>query len=583
MMEPIITARLQLRPLAVEDITPAYVAALNDPEVVRWTEAKHTQWDAARVARFVEQSNRDGISMLLGIFLAETGRHIGNLRLFNFHTAYRRAELSFIVFDKRQWSKGYATEAVRAVAAYAFEGLGLHRLHADYYEPNIASGRVFEKAGFEIEGVFRDHCLHDGEYVGSVRVGKVRPVPAARLPSASRIPSAGPSITEREVRLVTEAARIGWYKNMTLHLDRFERAFAEYTGMSYCVATSSCTAALHLALLALGLGPGDEVIVPDITWVASAAPICYVGATPVFADIDRASWCLDPGAFERAITKRTKAVVAVGLVGNLPDMDALRAIAARHGVAIIEDAAESIGAEYKGQRAGTFGRIGVFSFNGTKLLVAGEGGMLVTREKKLYERVLRYQNHGIDKAREGKYYWTYELGYKYKMSNLQAALGLAQLGRIDELVALRRRLFGWYAQRLGGRDGLQLNHAGPHVNSTYWLISAMVDPRYGFTKEALVERLSARHIDGRPFFYPLSSMPTFRPYCRTTQMPKANPVSYALSPYGICLPSAASLTEEDVEYVCAQLTQILGGRRPRKRGIGKGRPTRRPALKAQLA
>lgn len=572
-MDPITTERLQLRPLSVKDITAAYVDALNDPEVVRWTEAKHTQWDRQRVAHFVEQSNLDGVSMLIGIFLKGFGTHIGNLRLFNFHAVYSRAELSFILFDKSQWSKGYATEAVQAVTTFAFEVLGLHRIHADYYEPNAASARVFEKAGFEIEGVFKDHCAHHGEYVDSVRVGKVNPK-AAMIASlqperTSSIPSAGPSITEKEVRLVTEAARVGWYRNMNMHLDRFERAFADYTGMQYCVATSSCTAALHLALLALGVGSGDEVIVPDITWVASAASICYTGAKPVFADIDRSSWCLDPGAFERTITRRTKAVIIVGLAGNLPDMDAIQAIADRHGISIVEDAAESIGAEYKGKRAGTFGRIGAFSFNGTKLLVTGEGGMLVTNEKVLHERFRRYQNHGIDKQREGKYYWSYDLGYKYKMSNIQAALGLAQLSRIDELLTMRRRLFAWYAKRLRGVEGLQLNQEAPDVRSTFWLVTAMVDPSYKLNKEALVNRLVEQKIAGRPFFYPLSSMPTFAQYCRGKRMSKINPISYELSPYGVCLPSAGSLTESDVDYVCEKFLDILR-KRSARRSVSRG-------------
>lgn len=577
-MRPMTTERLQLRPLVVEDITPAYVEALNDPDIVRWTEARHTQWNRQRVARFIEESNVDGVSTLLGIFLKASGRHIGNIRLFNRHAVHRRAELSFIIFDKRQWSNGYATEAVRAVTTHAFEVLGLHRIHADYHEPNIASARVFEKAGFDVEGVFKGHFAQGGGYVNSVRVAKMNPQEVHSAEPQPRntalIPSAGPSMTEREVRLVTEAARIGWYTNMNLYLERFERSCADYTGMRYCLATSSCTAALHLALLALGIGPGDEVIVPDITWVASGASICYTGATPVFADMDRDSWCLDPEAFERAITRRTKAVMVVGLAGNLPDMDAMRAIAGRHGIPMLEDAAESIGAEYKGKRAGTFGRLGALSFNGTKLLVTGEGGMLVTNERALSERVKRLRNHGVDQEREGKYYWSYHLGYKYKMTNMQAAMGLAQLERIDELVAMRRQIFSWYAERLQGVEGLRLNQAGPRVKSTFWLVTAMVDPSYKLKKEALVNRLVEQRIAGRPFFYPLSSMPTFAPYCRGKRMSRINPVSYALSPYGVCLPSAASLTESDVDYVCEQFLAIL---RKRTTGRSVSRDGRRQA------
>lgn len=374
---------------------------------------------------------------------------------------------------------------------------------------------------------------------------------------ASVLPSAGPSITELEVRLVTQAVRDGWYGRMRGSLDQFEQAFSRYTGVRYCLATSTCTGAIHLALLGLGIGAGDEVIVPDVTWVASAAPICYTRAKPVFVDIEPTSWCVAAESIERAVTKKTKAIIAVGLMGNLPDFEAIKSLAARYRIPIIEDAAQSIGAECRGQKAGTFGTVGVFSFNGTKLLVTGEGGMLVTNDRTLYERVKRLQHHGIDKEREGKYFWSYELGYKYTMSNLQAALGLAQLRRIDELVAMRRRIFTWYEQRLRGVEGLQLNQQDPKIKSTFWLVTVILSSAYRLKKESLVERLRGWRIDSRPFFYPLSSMPTFAPFCHGRDMKKANPVAYAISPYGVSLPSAASLTESDVEYVCDVLTDLL--------------------------
>jgi len=385
------------------------------------------------------------------------------------------------------------------------------------------------------------------------------------------IPSAGPSITEKEVQVVAEAVRDGWYTNMTRYIEEFERQFAAYTGMRYCLATSSCTGAIHLALAALDIGQGDEVIVPDITWVASAAPVCYTGARPVLVDIDRINWCLAPEALERAITRRTKAVIVVGLLGNMPDMDALLAITERHSIPVIEDAAESIGAEYRGRRAGTFGTIGVFSFNGTKLLVTGEGGMIVTNHRRLYERFQRLSHHGIVKRPEARYYWSHELGYKYKLSNIQAALGLAQLSRIDELVTQRRLTYRWYQERLKDVEGVQLNAEAEGVKNTFWIVTAIVSRAYGMRKELLVRALEARGIGGRPFFYPLSSMPTFAPYCRGMKMRKTNPISYGISPYGICLPSAAVMTEEDVDYVCEQLKEILatgGGRRKQNRLLG---------------
>lgn len=556
------TARLFLRPLEVEDITPAYLEALNDPEVVRWTEARHQRWDEASIAEYIGRSNCEGVSVFLGIFLKDSDRHIGGIRLFNFHPVDRRAELSLMIFDKSLWSKGYGGEALAAVVDYAFEVLGLHRLHADYYAANTASARLFAKAGFQLEGVYKDHFFMDGAYMDSIRVAKVKSQPAVH--GATRrafIPSAGPSMTEWEVQRVSHAARDGWYTNMRREIEEFEDRFRTYTGMRYALATSSCTGAMHLALLAMGIGPGDEVIVPDITWVASAAPICYVGARPVFVDIDPLSWCLAPEAVERTVTTRTKAIIAVGLLGNLPDMDAIQAVARRRRIPIIEDAAESLGATYRGKEAGTFGTIGVFSFNGTKLLVTGEGGMIVTNNRRLRERFKRLAHHGINKKLGARYYWSHEIGYKYQYTNIQAAMGLAQLDRLDELIEQRRLHFRWYRERLQGVEDVQLNHEGEYVRSTFWIVNAMIDRRYGRRKERIVRALEERGIGGRPFFYPLSMMPPFKRYCGSTDMRKVNPVSYRLSPYGVCLPSAASLTEAEADYVCEQLVDILQGRR----------------------
>lgn len=375
-----------------------------------------------------------------------------------------------------------------------------------------------------------------------------------------RIPSAGPSITDEEVRLVTEAVKYGWYENMNMYIDQFVEEFSDYTGMKYCLPTCHGTSAIHLALLGLNIGPGDEVIVPDITWVASAGPVHYVGAKVVFADIDRKSWCISPESFEKSITEKTKAVIVVGLFGNLPNMDEIRSIAKRHKIVIIEDAAESIGAEYKGKKAGTFGKIGVFSFNATKLVIAGQGGMITTNDKDLFERFKRLAHHGIIKAPNSKYYWSHEIGYNYNWTNIQAALALAQLRRIDELIMMRRRINGWYRERLEDIDGIQLNYESEDVRSTFWLTVAIVSPKYKMKKEKIQEEFRKYDIDARPFFYPISSMPPYAKYCGGKDMEKINPVSYEISPYGICLPSAFAITEDQASYVCASFKRILHGR-----------------------
>lgn len=370
-----------------------------------------------------------------------------------------------------------------------------------------------------------------------------------------RIPVAGPSITQKEIDYVTDAVTNAWYGNANVYHDRFEKAFAEYLGVRYATTLPSCTSAIHLALLALGVGPGDEVIVPDATWIASAAPITYVGATPVFADIDERTWCLSAESFEACITPATKAVITVALYGNMPDMDAIREVARRHGISIIEDAAEAIGSEYKGRKAGSFGDASVFSFHGSKTLTTGEGGMLVTNDAKLFERAQFLRDHGRKPG--DKMFFNHEVAYKYKMSSMQAALGLAQLERIEELLEHKRRTFKWYEEELDGVDGVTLNYGAPDANLVYWMVTIVLDPKFNLKKQRLMEKMNEHNIDTRPFFFPLSSIPA---YSETEQAGVArarNHVSYGLTPYGINLPSALNMTEEKVKRVCEALKDIL--------------------------
>jgi perosamine synthetase len=370
-----------------------------------------------------------------------------------------------------------------------------------------------------------------------------------------RVPVAGPWITQREIDSVADAARNGWYGNANLYQQRFEAAFAAYLDVRYAIALPSCTSAIHLSLLALGVGPGDEVVVPDVTWIASAAPIAYVGAIPVFADIDPETWCLSPVSFEACVTPKTKAVIPVDLYGNMPDMDGILAVARRHGIAVIEDAAEAIGSEYHGRKAGSFGDTGVFSFHGSKTVTTGEGGMLVTDRESVRERVLLLRDHGRKPG--DKLFWNVEVAYKYKMSSLQAALGLAQLERIEELLARKRQIFRWYEERLGGLEGLTLNHEPLDTRNSYWMVTLIFAATFGILKDRLLKSLDACHIDCRPFFNPLSSLPAYRESRQAQQASERNHVSYRLSPYGINLPSALTLTEDAVSYVCESLKSGL--------------------------
>jgi len=370
-----------------------------------------------------------------------------------------------------------------------------------------------------------------------------------------RIPISGPWITQKEIDYVTDAVTNAWYSKANMYHERFEKAFAEYLGVRFAISLPSCTSAIHLSLLALGVGPGDEVIVPDITWIASAAPIAYVGGITVFADIDPKTWCLSSESLEECITPKTKAVIPVDLYGNMPDMDAINDVAKHHGIAVIEDAAEAIGSEFKGKKAGSFGDTGVFSFHGSKTLTTGEGGMLVTNREDVYRRSLFLRDHG---RRPGdKMFFNAEVAYKYKMSSMQAALGLAQLERIEELVAHKRRIFAWYEEELADVDRLALNYESPETKNTYWMVSAIVDRQFGISKERLMELMDKQNIDCRPFFHPLSSIPAYQNLEQARQARERNKNAYKISPYGINLPSGLNITKEKVDYVCKALKEIL--------------------------
>lgn len=356
----------------------------------------------------------------------------------------------------------------------------------------------------------------------------------------SRIYYTKPSITELEINYATDAAANGWGERCYDYIFRFEAAFRNHLGVKHAIATSSCTGALHMGLAALGVGPGDEVILADINWIASAAPIAYLGAKPVFVDVLPDTWCIDPEKTQNAITKKTKAIVAVHLYGNLCEMDELLAIGRGHGIPVIEDAAEAIGSVYHGKRAGSIGAFGTFSFHGTKTITTGEGGMFVTNDEVLYERVLTLSNHGRARGQE-KQFWPDMVGFKYKMSNIQAAIGCAQMERIDDLIAAKRRIFARYAE--GFRDlPLKMNPEPAGTVNGCWMPTIVVNEGVQFNRDALLASFRAADIDGRVFFWPLSSLPMFE---KRTE----NTVSYGLSARALNLPSYHDLTHEDIDRV----------------------------------
>lgn len=369
------------------------------------------------------------------------------------------------------------------------------------------------------------------------------------------LPVAGPWVTNKEIELTAEAAASAWYEGAGRYTTMFEEQFAAYVGRQHAIALPSCTAALHLSLLALGVGPGDEVVVPDVTWIASVAPVVYVGATPVFADIDPVTWCLSRESVEAVLSSRTAAIVPVDLYGGMPAFDDILELATDRRVAVVEDAAEAVGSRYHDAAAGSFGATSAFSFHGSKTLTTGEGGMVTTDDPALHDRMRVLRDHG---RRPGDtMFFNDEVAYKYKMSELQAAFGLAQTQRAEELVERKRELFAWYAEELADVPGMTLNAEPPGTRNSYWMVTVVLDPALGLRKEALAAQLRERGADSRPFFHPLSEIPAFAATPQAEEARARNRVAYEISPYGLNLPSAMKLTRDEVHTVCAALAEII--------------------------
>jgi perosamine synthetase len=355
-----------------------------------------------------------------------------------------------------------------------------------------------------------------------------------------RLPVAEPYLGEKELEYVTECVLSGWVSSAGKFVTEFERRFAEFCDTRYAVATSSGTTALHLALVTAGIGAGDEVIVPTMSFIATANAVKYTGATPIFVDSEPDTWTIDPAQIEPAITPRTKAIIPVHIYGHPADMDPIMEIARAHDLLVIEDAAEAHGALYKGRRVGGIGDIGMFSFYGNKIITTGEGGMVVTNNDVLDQEMRVLRGHGMSPNRR---YWHEVLGYNYRITNIQAALGVAQMEKIDRLVQAKRHMAQRYAEGLGDIPGITLPSQAEWAYNVYWLYSILVDPdEFGMTRDELIARLGEQDIDTRPIFPCMHEQPI---YATGQDLPVA---SY-ISDNGLSLPGATSLTDRDFDRV----------------------------------
>jgi perosamine synthetase len=364
------------------------------------------------------------------------------------------------------------------------------------------------------------------------------------------IPVASPVFAGREREYVAECMETGWISSSGKYVELFEAAFAEFCGVRHAVTCCNGTAALHLALAALGVGPGDEVIVPTLTFVATANAVTYCGARPVFVDSEPESWNLDASQVESKITPRTKGIIAVHLYGHPAGMDALRAVARRRGLFLLEDAAEAHGALYKGRRAGSLGDAAAFSFYGNKIISTGEGGMVVTDDGALAARVRLLRGQGMDSERR---YWFPVVGYNYRMMNLPAAVGLAQLERADWHIGRRREVAETYLRLLRGVPSLHWQAEDARARHAYWMFTVILGEGIALSRDALMGRLLGLGVETRPVFYPLHRLPPYREAARGEEFP----VAEGLARRGVSLPTWAGLGADDLSYVCERLRECL--------------------------
>lgn len=355
---------------------------------------------------------------------------------------------------------------------------------------------------------------------------------------------AKPSITRKEIEYVNDAVKNGWGENCYDYIHRFRDKLKSYFNSPYAWPTSSCHGALHIILMALGIGRNDEVIVPDMTWIGSVTPISWLGATPVFVDVLEDSLCIDPNKIEKAITNKTKAIIVVHPYGNVANMDEILKIGKKYKIDIIEDAAESVGSEYKNKKVGSIADFGVISLHGTKMLTSGEGGAILCKRKNLVDKISLIESQGRNASKKIQF-WVDEIGLKYKMSNLQAALGLAQFERADVIIEKKIKIFSWYKKYLKFANDIFLNPEPKGVKNVYWQPTVIFGKSWNITldkRNNLLEKLNKKGIGLRPVFYPVSSFPMYK------DCPD-NIISQKIFKSGINLPSYFEMNEDDVKYV----------------------------------
>jgi perosamine synthetase len=369
------------------------------------------------------------------------------------------------------------------------------------------------------------------------------------------IPVAAPFLGGNEQKYVMDCLQSTWISSTGKYIEQFEDAFAKFCGVKHAVTCSNGTVSLHLALMALGLQPGEEVIVPTLTFIASANAVVYCGGKPVFVDVEPDIWNMDPAKIEAAITPKTRGIIAVHLAGHPADMDAINRIAKKHNLFVLEDAAQAHGAEVNGRRVGSIGDLCSFSFFGNKIISTGEGGMVTTNDDAMAKKMRLLKNHGMDNARR---YWHPVVGYNYRMTNIQAAIGLAQVERVDWQLARRAEVVQWYREGLAGAPGIEWQQERDWARHVWWMFTAVLGDEFGADRDDVIEKLKLKGIETRRVVYPMHQLPPYEYAAKTGTFPVAD----RLSARGINLPTWAGINREDVEYICESLLELsAAGRR----------------------
>ena len=371
--------------------------------------------------------------------------------------------------------------------------------------------------------------------------------------SSEKYSMSGPLIDQSDIKEINKMMHIGWYgKKKYFYVEKFEKIFAAYHKRKYAVMTSNCTAAIHVTLKSLNIKKGDEIILPEITWISTASPIKQLNAKPIFCDVNPKHWCIDYKKVEKLITKKTKAIIAVNVYGNMPDMHKLKSICKKNNIFLLEDAAEALGSVQNNIKAGKFGQASFFSFHRTKTITTGEGGMILTDNKTLYDKCKFYRDNGRNLKES---YWCDDSFIKFMPSNIQGCLGYSQFKKIKKILTKRRIILNLYYKHLRDLKLIQLNinNSGKKFVNGAWNVAIVWDESYNINYKYVIKKLNEKGLPTRPFFFPLSSMNTFQ----KNNLKKQNKIAYSISKRGLCLPSGLIITENEIKYYCTILKQIL--------------------------